>query len=473
MKSVRFAHEDVPFDPRIEKAVLGGILLKGELIEDVIHVLGKNPEEAFYDPACRQIFHAMLSLRKRAEEINPLSVIEELKISDKLDRVGGEEFILSLPSYIPSPAHLDTVVRRLKEKMVLRQLSQKMREFLDEMAWGVPNTWEFVSRVEKEITDVVQQTVNPDFYSLADIVQFVEREVIGHQSEYTISSGFPSIDEKIVGFHPGDFVILAGRPGMGKTSFALTMAYWMARDGIPICFFSIEMPMRLLLLRLLSMHTGIPLKKIIAKRYNEHEKAKLSNAARDISYLPIYFNDSASGITQIRSLAKRVRSEKGVKAIFIDYIQQVFIEWRVDRREEEIASISRLLKSLAKEIDVTVIALSQLSREPERRGDNKRPQLSDLRESGSLEQDADLVVMLYRDHYYNPCLKSAEGSGKEFGSSGVMNGGKEDGITLDCCERARATEAIIAKNRNGPTGIVNLKFVGECCLFEDPRYPRT
>jgi replicative DNA helicase len=460
MPSQRFPSDDLPFDPKLEKAVLGGILLRGDLIEDVIQILGKTPEEAFFDPACRQVFLAMLSLRKRDDDITPDSVIEELKLADKLERVGGEEFILSLPSYIPSASFLESFARKLKEKMILRRLVQKMRTFIEEISWGVPNTWEFVSRVEKEIAEIVQESVNPDFYSVEDIVSFVQKEVIGGEGRQAIPSCFPSLDEKIVGFHPADFVIIAGRPGMGKTSFALSVAYYMAKEGIPVCFFSLEMPIRLLLLRLLSMHSGIPLKRIIAKDLSESEKVRLSNSARDVASLPIYFNDNANGITQIRSLAKRIREEKGIGAIFIDYIQQIFVEWKVERREEEISSISRLLKSLAKELDVPVIALSQLSREPERRGDNKRPQLSDLRESGSLEQDSDIVIMLYRDHYYNPCPKSIQDDRKE----------KED--SFDCCERARIAEIIIAKNRNGPTGTVLAKFIGENCLFEDIRYTK-
>ena len=210
------------------------------------------------------------------------------------------------------------------------------------------------------------------------------------------------------------------------------------------------------------MHTGIPLKKIIAKKFHDSERVKISTAAREIASLPIYFNDTANGITQIRSLAKRIKNEKGIQAVFIDYIQQIFVEWRTERREEEISTISRLLKALAKELDIPVIALSQLSREPERRGENKRPQLSDLRESGSLEQDSDIVLMIYRDHYYNPCAKSAGEGGAE----------TEKIETYECCERARFTELIIAKNRNGPTGTVNIKFIGECCLFEDPKYTR-
>ena len=460
----KYSFEDLPYDPKLEKAVLGGILLKGDLIEDVIHILGKNPEDAFFDPACRQIFAAMMSLRRRGDEINPLTVVEELKVSDKLDKVGGEDFIYSLPSYIPAASFLDSFTRRLKEKMILRKLTQKMRTFLEEISWGVPNTWEFVSRVEKEIGEVIEQSVNPEFYSTADIVNFVEDELIRDEegSRQAIPSCFPSLDEKIVGFHPADFVIIAGRPGMGKTSFALSVAYYMAREGIPVCFFSIEMPIRLLLLRLLSMHTGIPLKKIIAKKFHDSERVKISTAAREIASLPIYFNDTANGITQIRSLAKRIKNEKGIQAVFIDYLQQIFVEWRTERREEEISTISRLLKALAKELDIPVIALSQLSREPERRGENKRPQLSDLRESGSLEQDSDIVLMIYRDHYYNPCAKSAGEGGTE----------TERIETYECCERARFTELIIAKNRNGPTGTVNIKFIGECCLFEDPKYTR-
>ncbi|MFN3660284.1 MAG: replicative DNA helicase, partial [Brevinematales bacterium] len=311
----------------------------------------------------------------------------------------------------------------------------------------------FVSKVEKEVSEVAQESLTLDFYSVSNITDFVEKIVNGEGQGTALPTGFPSIDEKIVGFHPGDFVIVAGRPGMGKTSFALSMAYYMAKDMIPVCFFSIEMPVRLLLLRLLSMHSGIPLKRIIAQDLSESEKNRISSAARELASLPIYMNDTVAGITQIRSLAKRIRDEKGVKAIFIDYIQQVFVEWRVERREEEISLISRLLKSLAKELDVTVVALSQLSREPERRGENKRPQLSDLRESGSLEQDADTVILLYRDHYYNPCQKSEE----EF----------------ECCPQARVAESIIAKNRNGPTGTVIVKFLGEVCLFEDYKFPRT
>ncbi len=454
------AIDDLPYDPKLEKAVLGGILLKGDLIEDVIHILGKNPEDAFFDSACRQIFISILAIRRRGEHINPFSVIEELKISGKLDKVGGDQFILSLPSYIPSASFLDNFARKLKEKMILRKLSQKMKSFLEEISWGVSSTWEFVSKVEKELGEIAQESVSQDFYSISDIKTFVSEEVVGDNFNHAIPSCFPSLDEKIVGFHPGDFVIIAGRPGMGKTSFALSLAYYMALEGIPVMFFSIEMPIRLILLRMISMHSGIPLQRIISKNLADTEKSKIINAANEISKLSMFFNDSAQGITQIRSLAKRARTEKGVKAVFIDYLQQIFVEWKVERREEEISTISRLLKSLAKELNIPVIALSQLSREPERRGDNKRPQLSDLRESGSLEQDADLVLMLYRDHYYNPCQKS------------VMSSSPNNEENFDCCERARISEIIIAKNRNGPTGTVIGKFIGENCLYEDIKYSK-
>lgn len=449
--------DDLPYDPKLEKAVLGGILLKGDLIEDVIHILGKNPEDAFFDSACRQIFVAILSLRRKGEDINPFSVIEELKIGGKIDKVGGEEFVLSLPSYIPSAAFLDRFTRRLKEKMILRKLSQKMKTFLEEISWGVSNTWEFISKVEKEIGEIAQETVPQEFYSISDIRNFVSEEVIGDKYHHAIPTCFPSLDEKIVGFHPGDFVIIAGRPGMGKTSFALSIAYYMATEKIPVMFFSIEMPIKLILLRILSMHSGIPLQRIISKNLSDLERSRIVNSANEISKLPMFFNDSVQGITQIRSLSKRARDEKGVKAVFIDYLQQIFVEWKVERREEEISTISRLLKSLAKELKIPVVALSQLSREPERRGDNKRPQLSDLRESGSLEQDADLVLMLYRDHYYNPCQKSVSASENE---------------DFDCCERARIAEIIIAKNRNGPTGTVLGKFIGENCIYEDIKYSK-
>ncbi|MCS7212986.1 MAG: replicative DNA helicase [Candidatus Calescibacterium sp.] len=449
--------DDLPYDPKLEKAVLGGILLNGDLIEDVIHILGKNPEDAFFDSACRQIFVTILSLRRKGEDINPFSVIEELKIGGKIDKVGGEEFVLSLPSYIPSAAFLDNFTRRLKEKMILRKLSQKMKTFLEEISWGVSNTWEFISKVEKEISEIAQETVSQEFYSISDIRNFVSEEVIGDEYHHAIPTCFPSLDEKIVGFHPGDFVIIAGRPGMGKTSFALSIAYYMATEKIPVMFFSIEMPIKLILLRILSMHSGIPLQRIISKNLSDLERSRIVNSANEISKLPMFFNDSVQGITQIRSLSKRARDEKGVKAVFIDYLQQIFVEWKVERREEEISTISRLLKSLAKELKIPVVALSQLSREPERRGDNKRPQLSDLRESGSLEQDADLVLMLYRDHYYNPCQKSVSASENE---------------NFDCCERARIAEIIIAKNRNGPTGTVLGKFIGENCIYEDIKYSK-
>lgn len=440
----------LPHSTKAEAGVLGGILLDSSIMDDVLEELGKNLEDTFYDDAHRTIFEAMLNLWRKGKVIDTVTLCDELRRLRKLDVVGGEEYIEALLDEAPSAAHAPIYARNLKEKRILRDVIQVAEDTIKEAILIPDDIQRFLDQFEKRVMEITNESSTISFTSTCE---FDISELIKGDRMRGVPTGFKSFDKLTGGLQPSDFIIIAARPSMGKTSLALNLAKNVALlHKIPVGIFSLEMSTEMLLIRLLCMEGLVDISKTIQKSLAQEEKERIFRAAKKLSQAPVYINDSVRSISQIKAAARKLRKDKQIGLVIIDFIQQVIVPWRMDSKEQEISYISGILKALAKDLEIPVVAISQLSRNPERRGGDRRPQLADLRESGALEQDADLVVLLYREEYYNRCSCITP-----------------DGTPLpECrCGRRGKTELTIAKQRNGPTGSVMLYFRKEFGLFED------
>ena len=439
--------EELPWNPKVERAVLGGILLDSSIVDDILDILGNSPEEAFFDHSHRTIFSTILKLYHRDEPVDIPTVIDEIKKNEKTQVVGGEQYIASLIEYAPSATHALGYAKILKEKKILRDVITKARQIIEEAQDGPEDINSFLDMMERTILGITRESATQEFFS-SDKIPARVYEIFSQPGARGLKTRLKNIDSLISGLQPSEFIIIAARPGIGKTSFALTIARNISLyDRVPVAIFSLEMSIDTLLQRLISMESRIDTKSLTDRTLTQEEKRTIMESAERLSKSSLYINDSIYNMLGIRSAARRLKSEKDIGIIIIDYLQQIVLDWRAEKKEQEVANISRMLKALAKELNIPIVALSQLSRNPERRGKDRRPELADLRESGSLEQDADIVILLYREGYYIPCTCDEKS---------------------DCtCGRREGAEANVAKNRNGPTGTVELKFLNRFCLFED------
>jgi len=429
----------------IEEAVLGSLLLEPNSVADVIDVL---VPECFYKEANRKIFKAISALAMRHDAVDIYTVAEELKKTDDLELVGGPYYLSQLSMKIGAAAHLDYHTKILVQKYIQRELisiSYEVQKEAYDDATGVDdlldNTQQKIftlaDRNMKRETQPVQDVINEAIDDLQS-VQMREDGLSG------VPSGYTGIDRVTLGWQPSDLVIIAARPSMGKTAFVLTMARNMAVEhNVPVAFFSLEMASKQLVKRLMISETGLSADKIKGgKKLELYEWEQLNVRLNALSQAPLYIDDTPSlSIYEFRSKARRLVSSAGVKMIIIDYLQLMSGPPELKAmREQEVSAISRSLKAIAKELDVPILALSQLSRAVETRGGAKRPQLSDLRESGAIEQDADIVMFIHRPDYY--------------------------GMTEDPSQ-AGLTDIIIAKHRNGAVCDVKMKFRNSEVRFVD------
>jgi len=397
--------------------------------------------EDFYSDAHKEIFSGIINLFDRGEPVDLVTVTDELRQRGTLEGVGGVTYISDLSMAVPSTANIQYYIRIVKEKSLLRKLIQAANEILQESYEAQEEIENIIDHAEKRIFDISQNRTSRDFepirtilleaYSKIEELSKNKGKVIG------VPTGFRDFDQKTSGLHPSDFILVAARPSMGKTTFVLNIAQYAAVQArIPVAIFSLEMSKDQLAQRMLSAESNVELQKIRTGELDENDWIKLVQAAGPLSQAPIFIDDTP-GISamEIRSKARRLKLEHGLGLIVIDYLQLMSGRGRAENRQQEVSEISRSLKALARELNVPVITLSQLSRAPEARQDH-RPMLSDLRESGAIEQDADLVCFIYRDEYYNPDT-----------------------------EKKNIAEVIIAKQRNGPTGTVELVFLGQYTKF--------
>ena len=423
-----------------EVSVLGGILLENEALSRVLEVLGEGD---FYREAHRKIFSAILELFERNEPADLITLSEVLKKRAAFEEVGGIEYLNSLVNSVPTAANISYYAKIIKEKSILRKLINRATEIVSQGYGDAGNVDDFLDRAEHSIFEISEDRVRPSFYPIKEIIKSsfktIEKLYEKRQLITGVPTGFTRLDELTSGLQPSDLIIVAGRPSMGKTAFALNIAQHAAIEaGVPAAVFSLEMAKEQLALRMLCSEAKVDAHRLRGGFLSESDWPKLTRAAGNLSEAPIFIDDTA-GLTalEMRAKSRRLRAERNLGLIIVDYLQLMRGRADSDTREQEISDISRSLKALAKELNVPVVALSQLNRRVEERGD-KRPQLADLRESGAIEQDADVIIFLYRDEVYN---KSEDKKGK--------------------------AEIIIGKQRNGPTDRFELAFLDKYTCFEN------
>lgn len=431
----------VPSSIEAEKSVLGGIFLKPDIFGDVIEILSPND---FYKTGHKLIYESMRDIYNSGTGIDPIVVINKLKKNEKFDELVGEELFFEIISDVPTAANIIEYAKIVKEKATLRRLGEVGTKIVELAYEGYEEVDTILDKAEGMIFKISENVDSKDLVSLKDVIaqEFVRLEKVYQNKGVAtgISSGFSDFDQMTSGFHPSDLVILAARPAMGKTAFALNLALNAAmKSKKGVLLFSLEMSSSQLLQRLLSIEAGIGLQKIRNGFLDSDDWGKLGLASMKLSNSEINIADLPNvNVLEIRAIARRLKAAGKLDMIIIDYLQLIKgNSGKNDNRQQEISEISRALKGIARELDIPIIALSQLSRATEQRAD-RRPMLSDLRESGAIEQDADMVMFLYRDDYYN---EDSEDKG--------------------------LTEVIIGKQRNGPVGTIKLRFFHEYTKFEN------
>lgn len=431
---------EIPKNIEAEEAVLGSILINQETIYGVSELLDI---EDFYRKSHRTIFKVMLDLNTTKKAIDIITLTDYLTHISKLEEVGGIAFITSLANKVPSTANLKHYINIVKEKSMLRNIVH-IAEYMENMGYDsesidTPETVldkaeQLLSKLTKKlvttkVNNIKEQTLNA-YVDIENIINY-KGELLG------LETGLQDLDSFLQGLKNSDFMILAARPSMGKTAFALNIASYLSiKKDTPVAFFSLEMSSNQLIHRIFSSYGLIPLFNLKSGNLDDAHTQKLIKVSNKLSQSKLIINDEISNLMSLRSIARKLKRENDIKLIIIDYLQ-LLEGTRRENRNLEISEISRSLKILAKELDIPIIALSQLSRSVESR-QAKKPMLSDLRESGSLEQDADIVMFLYREDYYNPET-----------------------------ENKNITDVIIAKNRNGPTGTIPVYFHKEYVRFQD------
>ncbi len=431
----------------MEEAVLGALLLEKDALHRIMDTLKAH---MFYKDAHREIFDAILELFGNSEPVDILTVKNALKKKGSLETVGGAYYLTQLTSRVASAANIEYHARIIAEKFILRQLIQSSDEVIKKAYDETTDVFELLDKTEQSLFEISETNLRRNYHGMGElVVRTLEKleEMRGQDGSVVgIPSGIAELDKMTAGWHKTDMVIIAARPAMGKTALTLTLARNAAlRFNEPVAFFSLEMAATQLTQRLITSEAELDAQKVRTGNLEDYEWQQLINRIGSLSKAQIFIDDTpALSIWDLRAKCRRLKAEKGISMVIIDYLQ--LMQGNASKggnREQEIAGISRSLKEIAKELDVVMIALSQLSRAVESRGGDKRPVLSDLRESGSIEQDADMVMFLYRPEYY----------GFETDDEGNTTAGM--------------AELIIAKQRNGPTGTCKMQFIGKYGKFTD------
>lgn len=428
----------LPHNIQAEQTVLGCMLVDKTSIAEATEVLRADD---FYSEAHKVIFNAIVELYSKDIPIDMITLIEYLQSTDKLQGVGGMTYLSQLKGSIESTSNVESYIKIVEEKSILRKLIKASADISEECYSKQDDVPAVLDNAEKRIFDIAEKRTSTDFEPISTVLErgFEQIEkMFNREGETTgLPSGFPELDAKTSGFQPGDMILVAARPSMGKTTFAINIAQYAAiREGKSVVIFSLEMSKEQLANKILCAEADIDMLKLRTGALDDSDWERIARAAGPIAASKIFIDDSAGvSIMEMRSKCRRLKIEHGIDLIVIDYLQLMTGSNRSESRQQEVSEISRSVKALAKEMHCPVIALSQLSRAPEQRADH-RPMLSDLRESGSIEQDADLVMFLYRDEYYNQDT-----------------------------EDKNIAECIIAKQRNGPVGTVKLAWLGQYSKF--------
>jgi replicative DNA helicase len=430
-----------PHSIEAEESVIGGVLLDNTSLDRALEII--VPDD-FYREAHRKIMRAILDLSDRHEPVDLVTLADALRSRSELQDVGGAAYLAELAERVPTAANVAYYARIVKEKALLRSLIQTTSEIATRCFEPQADVESFLDEAEHRIFEVSERKTRPSFFRLRDIVvesmKAVEQLYERKELVTGVPTGYVDLDRKTAGLQPGDLVIVAGRPSMGKTALALNIAQYAALEsGTGVAVFSLEMSKEQLVFRMLCSEARVDQAKVRAGFAAERDYPRLAIAAERLAEAPIYIDDTpALSVLELRAKSRRLKREReaNLGLVIVDYLQ-LMRGPAADSREQEISSISRSLKALAKEINIPVVALSQLNRQVEQRAD-KRPVMADLRESGAIEQDADVIMFLYRPYVYDP--KNAD---------------------------EREAEVIIAKQRNGPTGTVPMTFFAEHTRFEN------
>lgn len=437
----------LPHNIEAEQSILGGILLDREVLNKVSEII--KPED-FYLDSHQRIYRAILSICEENAPLDIITLTDYFLKKKELDLVGGATYLSKLIDNIATSANITYHAKIVKEKSVLRKLINVSGEIYHNCFEPVEDMEEFLDITEEKIFAITQQERSK--HSIYEINEIMRESLhiideLYNKKEYItgVPTGFRELDNLTAGFQPSDLIIIAGRPGMGKTALALSILKHAALEGEPCAFFSLEMSKEQIGMRLLCAEAKVELQKLRRGFLEAREWTPLANAAARLSETKIFVDDTAGlNILDLRSRARKLKAENNIKLLFIDYLQLMRAHKTKDSREQEISEISRSLKALAKELNIPVVALSQLNRAVETKGEDKRPQMANLRESGAIEQDADVIIFVYREEYY---LRQ---KGKEIPDD-VKN----------------VAEIIVAKQRNGPTGIVKVYFNDKITFFGD------
>lgn len=433
----------------LEEVVLGAMMIDKKGVDEVIDIL--HPA-AFYSKKHEVIYEAILHLFEEGEPVDLLTVANKLRHNQKLEVAGGEYYLVELTQKVSSSAHIEFHARIVLQKFIQRSLIKISSEIISDSYDESVDVFDLLDSAESKLYDVSQGNLKSSVETAQSLVIQAKKnieEIANKEGLSGIPSGFDKLDKLTSGWQPSDLIIIAARPGMGKTALTLSMARNMAIDHqMPVAFFSLEMSSVQLITRLISSETGLSSETLRTGNLKEHEWEQLNVKVKDLEAAPLYIDDTPSlSIFDLRAKARRLASQYGIKVIMVDYLQLMTAggSMKGGNREQEISMISRNLKALAKELNVPVIALSQLSRAVETRTGSKRPILSDLRESGAIEQDADIVSFIYRPEYYK------------------IDEWDDD----DRSPTEGQAEFIVAKHRNGGLDEIRLKFVGKFGRFEN------
>jgi replicative DNA helicase len=437
-----------PQNIEAEQSVIGSVLLENEALPKALEIL--KPDD-FYYGSHQQVYQCMIELFEKNEPTDLITITEILKRKNQLEEIGGASYLADLSEKIPTAANIEYYAKIVRQKSILRNLIHSATEIVSKASTAEENIEDILDFSEKTIFTIAEQNIKRSFYPLKDILKstFKNIEYLYEKKELItgVPTGFTDLDNMTSGFQSSDLIIIAGRPSMGKTAFCLNIAQYAASEAnTPTAIFSLEMSKEQLALRMLCSEARVDNHKLRSGFVAESEWGKLSLAAGKLSDSKIYIDDSPGiSVLEMRAKARRLKAEYGLGMVVVDYLQLMGgIRSRSDSREQEISEISRSLKALAKELNIPVVALSQLNRRVEDRVD-KRPHMADLRESGAIEQDADVILFIFRDEVYHPDSEEAKGK----------------------------AEIIIGKQRNGPTGEVRLTFINEYTRFEDFTYRGT
>ena len=433
--------KSIPQNLDAERSVLGAILVENAAINRAQEIL---KEDDFYREPHRKLFKVMSGLSEKSSAIDAVTVKDELRRRGDLETVGGPAYIASLLDDVPRSANIEYYAKIVKEKALLRNLIEAGSQIVTTAYDGSQEIEEILDQSERLIFKIAQDQLRQGFVSMKIIadqsLKTIERLAENRQLVTGLPTGFPRLDEYTSGLQASDLIVVAGRPGMGKTALAINIAQHVGmKEGKRVGVFSLEMSREQLFMRLLTGLARVDAHRLRTGRLSKQDWTGLTLALGEISGAPIYIDDTPGiSVLEMRAKSRRLKMEHGLDLVVVDYMQLIRGRGRFENRNQEISEISRSLKELAKELSLPVIAISQLSRAPEQRGGDRRPQLSDLRESGAIEQDADVVMFIYREEVYKQTEEN----------------------------RGRA-QVIIAKQRNGPIGTIDLAFLREYTKFEE------